>query len=420
MFKSLSLRVVVALVLGIAAGAWVRAAGGEGAHEGAEIVRAIGGLWLNALRMTVVPLVFALLVTGIASFADAAATGKLAMRAILLFVVLLFAAALYSVAATSGLIALWPIDAQAASGIVASAEANAETAQTPPDFAAWLQGLAPANVVRAAAEDAILALVVFAVFFGFAATRLPETMKTQLVDFFRAVAAAMIVIVHWVLLAAPIGVFALALGVGMTAGIGAAGVLVQYVIIVSAVTAGVALIAIALASVWGGLPVARILPAFAPPLVVAASTQSSLATLPAMLEATRENLKIPARITDLVLPLAVAVFRMTSPVANLAVAFFIAALYGLEPGPLQISAAIFVAFAVSVGSVGLPGQISFFASMAPICLALGVPLEMLGILIAVEVIPDIFRTLGNVSADMAVTAIVNRQEEKVGAPAASP
>jgi Na+/H+-dicarboxylate symporter len=142
---------------------------------------------------------------------------------------------------------------------------------------------------------------------------------------------------------------------------------------------------------------------------VAASTQSSLATLPVMIECARDELGIAARVAHLVLPLAVAVFRYTSPLGNLAVCFFVAALYGLQPGVLQIAAALFVAFAVSVGSVGLPGQVSFLASVAPICLALGVPVEILGILVAVEVVPDIFRTLGNVTADLAVTTVLGRE-----------
>jgi Na+/H+-dicarboxylate symporter len=222
----------------------------------------------------------------------------------------------------------------------------------------------------------------------------------------------MIVVVHWILLVGPIGVFALSLGVGLRAGFDAAPVLLQYIAFVSLITIGITLVAFVLAIVWGRVPIGRFATAFAPVLAIAFSTQSSIASLPAMLEASRTELKIPARITDLVLPLAVAVFRFTSPVANLAVAFFIAHLYGLSPSALQITAAIFVAFAVSVSSVGLPGQVSFFVSMAPICTALGLPLDLLGILLAVEVAPDIFRTIGNVAGDMATTAIVHKHERR--------
>jgi Na+/H+-dicarboxylate symporter len=105
---------------------------------------------------------------------------------------------------------------------------------------------------------------------------------------------------------------------------------------------------------------------------------------------------------------------MTSPVTNLVVVYFMAAVFGLEFTPQQIFAGSLVAVAVSVGSVGLPGQISFVASVAPISIAMGVPLELLGILLAVEVIPDIFRTVGNVTGDMAAAAIVEKGARKSG------
>ena len=107
-----------------------------------------------------------------------------------------------------------------------------------------------------------------------------------------------------------------------------------------------------------------------------------------------------------------AVFRFTSPVGNLAVCFFVAHLYGIEPSSVQIVGAVVVAYAVSIAAVGLPGQVSFIASIAPICIALGVPTEVLGILIAVEVIPDIFRTLGNVTGDLAATSILARGQPR--------
>ncbi|NWG53244.1 MAG: cation:dicarboxylase symporter family transporter [Hydrogenophilaceae bacterium] len=412
MFKSLSVRVVIALVLGVAAGAYVRTEA-PALQEAAGYVEAFGGLWLNALRMTVVPLVFSLVVIGIASVADAAATGRLAARAVLLFSVLLVFAALYSIAATSGLLQVWPIDPAAARAFLAGAPAG-EAAPAAPEggFARWLQSLAPSNPIAAAAEEAILPLVVFAVFFGFAATRLGEEQKAAIVNLFRAIAEAMIVIVHWVLIAAPIGVFALSLGVGLRAGFGAVGVLAHYVAIVSLVTLGITIIALFLAITWGRAPAARFAAAAGAPLAVAFSTQSSLASLPAMLEAARTGLGVPRRITDLVLPLAVAVFRFTSPVANLAVALYIAALYGLSPTPLALIGAVVVAFAVSIGSVGLPGQVSFIASMTPICIALGAPVELLGVLLAVEVAPDIFRTRGNVSGDLAATLILSDKKER--------
>ncbi len=407
MKTSLSLIVLAALVAGIVAGALIRNDAPQltGVAEGIE---AFGGLWLNTLRMTVIPLVVSLLITGIASVADTAKTGGLVLRAVILFTVLIFFAAGYSTLATNAWLQAWPVDREAAAAFVASVGDQAVTVTEPPTFASWLQGLAPYNPVKAAAEDGVLALVVFSIFFGFAATRLQPDMRQQIVSFFRAVSETMIVIVHWVLLAGPIGVFALALGVGVHTGFSAAGVLFQYVVVVAGVTAGITVIAWIIAVTWGGQPIGRFTTAAAPVWAIAASTQSSLASLPAMLDAALRGLRIPPSVADVVLPLAVAIFRFTSPVANLGVCFFVAHLYGIHPTMLQIVGGLFVAYAMSIASVGLPGQVSFIASIAPICLALGVPTEVLGILIAVEVFPDIFRTLGNVTGDLAATSILAR------------
>lgn len=424
MFRSLSVRVLVALALGLGGGAALAAWGDPGLAGAIEPVEAIGGLWLNALRMTVVPLVFSLLVTGIASVADAAATGRLAARAIGLFSVLLVIAAVYSTLATQGLLVVWPVGAEGAQALRAGAGASGAVAAESAGFSAWITSLAPSNPIKAAAEDAILPLVVFGVLVGFAATRLPDRLRLPLVTLFEAVAETMIIIVRWVLWAAPVGVFALALGVGLRAGLGAAGVLLQYVVVVSVITAGIALLPYALiAARRGGASLPAFARAVAPVQVLAFSTQSSLACLPAMIERANDDLKIPPRITGLVLPLAVAVFRLTSPVANLAVAYFVAHVFGIEPSVPQMIAAGIVAFAISIGSVGLPGQISFFVSMAPICLALGVPLDLLPILLAVEVIPDIFRTIGNVTGDLGVTALLRRPgdaEEVIVDPESAP
>jgi proton glutamate symport protein len=408
-FRSLSVRVLLALALGVAVGAAAAAFGGPDVSQALSVVEAVGGLWLNALRMTVVPLIFAVLVSGIAQVSDATATGRLAGRAVAWFVGLLLLASAFTLAWTNGLIALWPLSPEGAAALRAGAEAPSAAAVTP-DFAAWLRGLAPSNPIKAAAEDAILPLVVFAVFVGFALTRLPAEKGRPLLHLFDAIGETMIVIVRWVLWAAPVGVFALGLGVGLRAGAGAVGVLGQYVVITASVGLMITVIGYVIGPLVGQVPLRRWARGTAPVLATAFATQSSLACLPAMIERSVDELRVPPRVADLVLPLAVAVFRFTSPAVNLAVAFFVAAVYGIEPTATDYATAVLVALAVSVAAVGLPGQVSFIVSTAPICVALGVPLDILPILLAVEVAPDIFRTLGNVTGDMAVAAIVARGE----------
>ena len=414
-FTSLSFFVIAALVAGVVVGAMAQGADAPWLTGGLGVVESLGQVWLNALRMTVIPLVFSLLVTGIVSIADAAATGRIAARSLMVFGVLLVGATVYAILAGLGLLALWPIDPEAGRALLAGVPADSaavvgEAARTD-GLRAFLASLAPANVVKAAADDGVLAVVVFAVAFGFAATRIKADLRRPLAGFFEAVAETMVVIVHWVLLAAPFGVFALALGVGLRAGLGVAGTLAHYVAIVCLSQIGLILIVYGVAVVWGRIPLARFARAVAPAQVVAVSTQSSLASLPVMIERARDWLGVPQASAGLVLPLAVAVFRITSPVANLAVCLYVAQLNGIELGLGVLIAGGLTAIAVSIASVGLPGQVSFFAAIGPICLAMGLPLGVLPLLLAVEVIPDIFRTVGNVTADLAATRIVAGEDE---------
>ena len=140
-------------------------------------------------------------------------------------------------------------------------------------------------------------------------------------------------------------------------------------------------------------------------LAVALSTQSSLASLPAMLRST-EALGVPVATSGVVLPLAVAMLRATGPAMNLAVAIYVAAWFGVPLTFATLSAATAIAVLTSLGSVSLPGQVSFISAIAPLAVTLGVPVAPLGLLVAVETMPDIFRTLGNVIFDMAVTLTV--------------
>jgi proton glutamate symport protein len=409
MFRSLSVRVLLALAAGLVVGALAQG-WGDSAKGALGVVEGFGGLWLNLLRMTVVPLVFCLLVTGAASATDAASTSRLAGRSVALFAALILISGVYATLAVNGALALWPLDAQSAAALRAGAGSAGPPPAALPSFAEWLATLAPANPIKAAAEDAILPLVVFALLTGLAATQIADNLRQALLGVVQAVAEAMTVIVRWVLVAAPLGVFALSLGVGLRAGFGAAGALVHYVIVVAGVTFGVSAIPyvlIALHRARGGrISLAAFTRAVAPVQVLAVSTQSSLACLPAMIERAQTDLGVSPRVAGLVLPLAVALFRLTSCVANLGVVYFVLHVYGITPSLPQVAAGVFVAFAMSIGTVGLPGQVSFFASITPICLTLGAPLELLPLLLAVEVVPDIFRTIGNVTGDLACAAVL--------------
>jgi proton glutamate symport protein len=406
-----ALFILFALVGGIILG--VAGSGTGWGDAVAGIADPVGGMWLNALKMTIVPLVVALLITGITKTAEAARAGKLAGRSVAWFLILLWSSSVMAALVTPLLLDLWPLD-PASAGALKTALGKTAAVAPPPAFKEFLLGLIPSNPIGAAASDAILPLTIFTAIFAFAMLRLPEGERAFLSRFFEAVGNVMLVIINWVLWLAPIGVFALAFVVGARSGFSALGGLVHYVLIASALGIIVWIAAYPLALFGGRVSLSQFARAALPAQAVAISTQSSLASLPAMLKGT-EALGIKGETADVVLPLAVALFRATGPAMNLAVAIYVAHWYGIDLGPWQLAAGVAVAATTTLGAVSLPGQLSFISSIAPIALAMGVPFEPLALLIAVETIPDIFRTVGNVSMDMAVTTTIARGEAPASA-----
>lgn len=373
------------------------------------LAQPVGSAWLNGLQMPLIPLIFALLVTGIAQAATTARSSGMAGHAILLFALLLTASA--AVAALVGplMLHLWPVPPGAV-GALSGAEEIAQVPDVRPS-AQWLLGFIPTNPIRSAAEGQVVAVVLFALIFGFAVTRIAEARRAQLTGLFEAMADALLVVVGWVLWLAPIGVFALALVAGARSGLATAGALLHYIGFIVLICVIVTLLVYPLAVLLGRIGPGRFARAALPAQAIAFSTQSSIASLPAMIQASDGPLAVRETSRSIVLPLAISLFRITSPPANLGVALYVAAMNGVALGPTQLVMGILVAAIVSLAAVGLPSQITFFTTTGPICLAMGVPVEALPLLLAVETVPDIFRTVGNVTADMAVARIVDQQGE---------
>jgi len=399
-----TLLVLGGLIIGIGLGIFT----GDGAPRVIEAADVVGSLWLRGLQMTVVPLVVALLITGILRTAEMASAGRLTVRAIVTMIVLLWASAAMAAFVTPALLTAFPLP-EAARAALQGALSSAEPTGKVPPFSEFVRALVPTNPISAAANDAILPLIIFTLAFAFALTRLPAERRLPVEGFFGAIGEAMIILIGWVLALAPIGVFALGLVVGSRAGAAAFGALGHYVLVVISVGTVIWIAAFVLAALGGRIAPLSFLRASIPAQAVAISTQSSLASLPAMLTGVR-NLGIGERSADVVLPIAVALFRATGPCMNLAVAIYVAHLMGIELGPVALAAGLAAAAITTMGSVSLPGSISFISSIAPICIAMGVPIEPLALLLAIEVFPDIMRTLGNVTMDMAVTTTIARAE----------
>ncbi len=405
---SLTVRILIGLALGLAIGAGLAAANlaSDAVVEGASTA---GALWLDLLRMTIVPLVFSLLVVAIAGAAGTVAAGGAAAWSLLLFGALLLASSVFAAIVTPLILQLWPVSADAAAVLREGADASKVPA-TPP-IGEWLRSLIPSNPVGSAAEGAMAPLVIFAVLFGLAATRIARERTASITGLFQAVADTMLVIVGWVLWLAPFGVFGLALALGARTGLDAVGVLGQYVAVVSLVLIALTLLLYPVAIVFGRKSPLAFAREMLPVQTLAFSTQSSLACLPAMVVAS-ERLRVPDRVTGLVIPMAVSLFRITSPAGNIAVALYVASLYGVELSFLQVAAGVLVAAVVSVGLVGLPSALTFFTALVPIMVAMGIPLEVLPVLLAVEALPDIWRTVGNVTGHVTAATVIAGGEER--------
>ncbi|MFN3748953.1 MAG: dicarboxylate/amino acid:cation symporter [Sphingorhabdus sp.] len=398
------------LILGISAAAQLPALGDPIAYW----LDIVGSLWLNGLRMTVVPLVVALLVTGIVKSAEAARAGPMAARTVTWIVIMMTLSAAMGALLTPFFLSIWPMPAESAEAL-RSALTTAPAVAEQPALRDFVVALVPTNPIAAAANDSILPLLIFTLVFAFAVTRLAEGPRSQMSGFFSALADAMVIVIEWVLKLAPIGVFALAFVVGERSGLAALGALGHYIVTLSMIGIVVGAFAYPVAVFAGKVKFTEYARQIAPVQAFAVSTQSSLASLPLMLKKA-EALGVRESTAGLVLPMAVALLRVTGPAMNLAVALYVANWFGVKLDGFDYAFAIFIAALTSLGAVSLPGTVSFVTSIAPICIALGIPIEPLALLIAVETLPDIFRTTGNVQMDVALaTAIEAPEKEKANA-----
>ena len=398
-------RILIALIIGLSLGI---AGASFGWERAVDFAAPVGALWLDGLRMTIVPLIVALLVTGIARTADSARGGALALRSVILFLVMLWIVTAIAAVLVPTLLQIWPMPADAAAALRTAAGPTPAAVGEAPPIAEFLKSIVPTNPFTAAAQDAMLPLIFFVTLFSIAVTQIESEAREKITGFFAAIERAMLVMVGWVLWIAPIGVFALAFVTGINAGTAAIGALAHYIIIVSCAGLAAWALAYPVAVIGGKVKLLDFIRAIAPSQAVALSTQSSLASLPTMLKGS-ERLGVPIEAAGVPLPIAVAIFRVTSPAMNLAVAIYVAHWFGIPLTVGTIATGAVVAALTTLGSISLPGQISFLTAITPIAVAMGVPIEPLALLVAVEMIPDIVRTMGNVTMDVAATTAVARR-----------
>ena len=412
-----STRVLIALGAAVAGGMAIGVSGSAPLLRAADLLTPVGTLWVNAIRMTVIPLMVSLLITGVAAATEVKSVGRIGARTLLVFVLLLAGMALVVMPCCLAVFRLLPPHGAAVPPLPAGAAeaagqiASGGQAQT---FSTWLMSLLPTNPIAAAATGAMMPLILFTLLLALAIARSPAPARATMVVFFQALGEAMITLVRWVVMLAPLGVFALVLPLAAHAGSALAGAIGFYIVAYSILCLAAILLLYPVVAIAARIPMRRFARAALPAQLIAFSSSSSIASLPALVESADRGLGLPPRVGGFVLPLAISTFKIAGPLSWTVGALFAGWFYGIPLHGRDLATIAFAAVFLSFAVPGVPR--GAFIMLTPLFLAIGLPAEGIGILIAVDAIPDTFATALNVTGDLAAAALVGRGEgEQAGA-----
>lgn len=410
---SLTTQVLLALGAGFALG--IPLAGSESAFATGllAVLGPVGTIFINAIRMTVIPLVVSSLIVGVTSAPDPRAVGRIGARAIVFFVVAVALAAAAGILIGGPLLAMIPLDpagvAALQAGVAGGATAATEGARSIPTAAEWLVSLVPSNPVKAAADGAMLPLIVTTVAFAIALMQVAPERRSAVVRVVEGVMDASLALVRAILTLAPIGVFALAVPLAAKMGTGALGAILGYIVIVSGICVLFWFVVFYPAAVlFGKVPFRVFARATLPAQTIAFSSRSSLAALPALLESVRDTLRLPPAIGSFLIPLAATMFRTGAGIGQTVGVLFLARLYGVDLDASQLLTIAVTSTVTSFSVPGVPG--GSIIIMVPVLMAAGIPVEGIGILLGADTIPDMFRTTTNVTGHMTAAVILARGE----------
>ena len=372
-------------------------------------LRPLGTLFQNLLSMVVIPLVATALFAGIAGLGDLRRLGRLGLRTLGFFCGTTLAAILIGFVVAALLLPLAPItpDQQAALRQAAGADSGAvrQAAQEITTGARFIVELIPSNPVRAAVDGNLLPLIVFITIFAVAAAALPEEKRHALTDLADVATQALIRIVRWVLLLAPLGIFAIVAGAVARFGIDLIETMAVFIVtVIAGLAVLIGVVFLPTVALIARLGPWRYLRAIRSSLLMAFSTTSSLATLPVMLEAAEHELQIPRTVASFALPLGATLGRAGSALFQAVAVLFVARLYGVPlglGGVFQAGAAVFLA-SLTVASV----PSASIVSLVPAFTATGLPLTGLQLLLGLDRIPDMFRTMTNVFGTLTAATVV--------------
>jgi Na+/H+-dicarboxylate symporter len=408
---SLTTRVLLGLAAGFVLGLALAGSTSPAVATLLAVLAPIGTLFINLIRMTVLPLVSSMLIASVGSLASSSELGRAGLRAAVIALATLAITATGTVLVATPALARIQIDQGAAMALRGPAVAPAATSASPasPTLAQWLVDLVSPNVLKSAVDGAMLPVIVFSVLFGLALAGVAEDRRGAVIRVIQGVADTMQRLVAGILELAPFGVFALAVPLASKLGLTAAGAVIAYIVLVVLLTifaAGVLLYPMGI--VAGGMPPRAYASFCAPAQAVAFASRSSLAALPAMVES-GERANLPPIVSRFILPLSASVFRPGAAVAMPVGVLFLARLYGAVLSPAQLASIVFTVVLSSFAVPGIPG--GSIIAMVPVLAAVNLPVDGIGILLAVDTIPDMFRTTANVTGSLALAAALRRQQQ---------
>jgi Na+/H+-dicarboxylate symporter len=393
--------VAVGLIAGLLLGLVAAISGSTWLMALAVGIEPIGTAFVNLLKMVVIPLIVVIIFVGVGTLGDLRRLGQLGL------LTLLFFAATSAVGILIGMGVmqlLLPLANEAAAQAISP---GSTVAPELPSIVDFLLSLIPTNPFQAASEGTLLPLFVFTIFVAAATGSLPERERHQLLGLANALSAALVKLVHWIIWLAPVGVFALAAPVTARTGWAMLQSLGAFILAVFiGLTLFIALVYVPLVRLLGGMRVGLFLKACINPLIIAATTSSTAATVPAMLEAAEQELKLSRAVTSFVIPLGAGIGRSGTALFQGAGIVFLAWLFGVPLEASGIGGAVLATFIVSFTVAGIPAGGVF--SLAPALDSVGVPLDGLGILLGVDRIPDMARTTTNVAGILAAAVLLDR------------
>jgi Na+/H+-dicarboxylate symporter len=394
----LHIAIAVGLILGIGTGL-LAAAGSDVALALAMASAPLGTAFISAIRMVIIPLVMAVIFTGVANLGDPRKLGRLGGTTLLFFWATVLPAILIGMGVMRAALAFAPE--------ISVPDAAAREAPALPGIVDFLVGLIPSNPFAAAADGALLQLIVFTALFAAAAGTLEEASRRRLVDFAEALGDALIKLVWWILWTAPLGIFGLAAPVTAQLGWGLIQSLAVFVVaVIVGLGAYIGLVYLPFLKVVGGIGPTRFLGGTFGAASIAFSTTSTAAALPVTLEEAKRELGVSETVADLVLPLGASMYRAGSALFQGAAIVFLAHLYDVAIPPAAVGGAVLATFMVSLTVAPVPS--SGVMTLAPALDTVGVPLAGLSILLGVDRIPDMFRSTTNLLGQITTAVVVDR------------